>query len=127
MAMKSSPATQDIHACEGHDAPDLKPFSITHIRKSHPSHMLIDIIRACDETDAARRAGEHFPDSTVLRICQARANVDAHLAETKNRETHSGGNPMASTYSEPPNARFIRGRFRLAGADDEPALRTICD
>ena len=136
MASPASPAeTRDKRALKGSDTgPDashLKPFSITHIRRSQPAHVLIDVIRAKDETDAAKRADEHFPDSTVLRICRARASEDAHLAQAKNRVAHAqAGKPAdqpATDHGDPPNARFIRGRFRFAGSEDEPVLRTICE
>ena len=92
----------------------LKSYSITHLRRSQPGKVQIDRINASDDTDAKRRAAQHFPDSTILRICRARK--DKAVADTQN----------ASGNEDLPNARFIRGEFRPADTEDEPALRDLC-
>lgn len=130
---KKAPSGSNPGTPDSPESPALKSFSITHIRKSQPTQVLVDIIAALNETDAVQRAGERFPDSTVLRICRARAEQDAQLAQKQDQkqdraEGEKQAHPSsASGNNEPPNARFIRGRFRLAGSEDEPILRTICE
>ena len=111
----------------GVDPSTLKPFSITHIRRSQPGQVLIDVIGAKDETDAQQRAGERFPDSTVLRICRARAAEDAELARNQGLRPDENEDTARDEPTAAPNARFIRGRFRLARSDDEPLLKPLSD
>lgn len=123
-ATQSSPATGtatpgQTHTAQSHStqAPShagLKTFCITHIRRSHPGKVQIDRVRAADNSDAQRRAAQQFPDSTILRVCRARAGESLEAAPAKSPRTL-------------PNARFIRGEFRPADTEDEPALRDLCD
>ena len=92
----------------------LKTYSITHLRRSQPNRVQINRINATDDADARRRAAQHFPDSTVLRICRARKTKPA---------PNSTDNPGTEDL---PNARFIRGEFRPTDTEDEPTLRDLC-
>ena len=108
-----SGGTPGTTAPSGQPGERLKPFSITHVRRSQPGRVTIDVIAAADEGDAAIRAGRHFPDSTILRVCRAPSNSPLPDATQMNGESA-------------PNARFIRGEFREAETEDEPTLRDLC-
>ncbi len=73
-------------------------FTITHIDKNTPETISIDLIAARNEAAANTVAKRHFPNSIILRIA----------TNTKN-----------SASADYPDARFIKGEFRLVDRSDD--------
>jgi len=67
-------------------------FTITHVDKNAPEAICIDLITARNEAAANTVAKRQFPNSTILRVA---ANTSSHST------------------SDYPDARFIKGEFRL--------------
>ncbi len=75
-----------------------KAFTITHIDKNSPETISIDLIAARNEAAANTVAKRHFPNSTILRIA---------------------ANTKKTVVADYPDARFIKGEFRLVDRPDD--------